>query len=403
MGIPIRELATRFTFETDEQGLRAFDAIMGGIQAKVLKIAAVLGVGAAATAMARWGLSLETAGKRAALLTDNLVDLSKPADPRPINELATAWTNVQKALAGTKMPNLAQFFQGLAEFRQFNKSGTIQDFMTLFEGASLLATATSQNISATFKQLLAAAKSGDFSILAETIPNFDALDANLQEFIRNLRNVDPTNVQNVRNNFEQILGILRQNQPGLTQMAQGIRETGEGEFDALLQNLTNLGTRIGKNLTGPITTALREVNKFIEEVNNSTDLVNGFLDAIEKRFPGTRDLIEQLSDNFKELAGWITTAVDAIRWLGSWFAPSPQERKWLGPKGVPINPKTGMPFDFDVQPQSFSPGGGSDSSVHINQVNITVPGAADPRGTADEVMRRFVKAAGIRFPQVETA
>lgn len=288
----IRQLTTRFNFETDTRGVQNFRNTLGGMKKTVLGVAAALGAGVAGKAVVQLGTGLESAAVAAGRFNDEIK--LTDGSVRLTGEMADAWDRVQENIPGRV--NMAPFLRSFIQFRQLLKDRPIDEFNTLFETAGRLAVITGDNVESTFERLTKAATSGDFQPLQEIFPNFDTLDKSMQGFIQRLLEVDPTNVNNVKISLDRFLRVVRAGAPELGKFStQVFDDTTKAQFGEFGRNLKEIGSLMGLHLSKPMRGALKDVNEYL----------NTWLDA-KKTLP----------DIFSEIGKDMRDALDASELFG---------------------------------------------------------------------------------------
>ena len=255
----IRQLTTRFNFETDTQGVQNFRNTMSGMKKTILGVFAA-GAGAAVVA-GKFGVGLEEAAVSASRLTDEISLLEGTV--KLTGDLADSFDQVKESIPGRV--NLASFLRSFTSFKLLLKEQPLADFNTLFETAGRIAVIQGGNIEDSFDKIIKAATSGQFQPLQEIFPGFDLLDKNMQGFIQRLLEVDPTNVNNVRISLDRFLEIVRENESELADFAKTVNEaTAVGQLRELGRNMKEVGAILGLNLAKPMREALKVVNEYFD-------------------------------------------------------------------------------------------------------------------------------------------
>lgn len=284
----LRTLTTRFNFETDTQGVQNFRNVMSGMKKTVLGVAAAFGTGAAATAIAKLGVGLESAAVSAARLSDDISLLD--GSVKLTGEVADSFERVKKSIPGRV--NLAGFLRSFTSFRQLLRDRPLEDFNTLFETAGRIAVIQGGNIEDSFNRIAKSATSGDFQPLQEIFPGFDILDKNMQGFIQRLLEVDPTNVNNVKISLDRFLEVIKKNESELAQFARTVNdETAAGQFRLMFRNIKEVGSIIGVQLAGPMKEALAVVNSYFKAWIDGERTLSQILDNL------SREITQKFSDN----------------------------------------------------------------------------------------------------------
>lgn len=193
----LREVVTRFKFETDEQAARKVDQRVNKMKRGISGIGKVLGLSlgiAGAKALFNFGQS----GTRAKLVLDNLA--------------GTKFEPLRKSMLKIK-EDLNALKKGAGEIfteREFNiaASGFIRTFDSsaeklklfdqIFRSAAKQSGITKQNVVELVQQFTSAVSSGDFSALLD-FPGIDQAFVKRQEFINELSNLGPLFEESVIN------------------------------------------------------------------------------------------------------------------------------------------------------------------------------------------------------------
>lgn len=273
----LRQLTTRFNFETDKRGLNEFREGILGAKSAIASLVGALGIGALGAGLLKAGNNINRAAVLAGQFTDEVQRLDGGA-VRLTGELATAWERVQKAIPGRE--TMTEFLEAFVQFRQSFKDAPLEKFETLFEAAGNLARITGRPLGDMFDQLHQAVVSGDFEALADLLPTLDKSDAAMANFVRRLIEVDPTNVQTVGERLSFITAELEKANPLLRKTAdEMVRTTAEGQWDNLINNIR----RVGELLSGPVHEAavelLTPVNAFFDAFIDGEHTIEGFADS----------------------------------------------------------------------------------------------------------------------------
>lgn len=278
----VRQLTTRFAFETDKRGLGEFRDAISGAKLALGALATTLGVVAAGGALVKVGSDLNRAAILAKQFTDDVSRLDSGAIELT-GELATAWERVQAAIPGRE--TMQEFLSAFVTFRQTFKDAPLEQFETLFKAAGLLARITGEPLKATFEALHAAVISGDFDALVKFLPDFDQLDANMQSFVKSLVEVDPTRVQTVQQRLQAITQILDKANPQLAKTAELMVETtAEGQWDNLINNVRAVAEQLSGPFNRAITLLLEPVNDFFDAWLAGGDKLKVVLDTFREIF-----------------------------------------------------------------------------------------------------------------------
>ncbi len=278
----VRQLTTRFKFETDKKGLSEFREGILGAKTAIAGLAGALGLGTIGGALIKVGSDLN----RAAILAQQFTEDVRRLDSGAIEltgELADAWERVQAAIPGRE--TMREFLDAFVTFRQTFKDAPLEQFETLFEAAGLIARITGTPLADTFDALHQAVVQGDFDALVKFLPEFDQLDANMQSFVRGLIEVDPTRVQTVQQRLQFITEILDKANPQLAKTAELMVETtAEGQWDNLINNIRVTAELLSGPFNNAITKLLAPVNDFFDAWIDGGFTLRSFIDAFKFAF-----------------------------------------------------------------------------------------------------------------------
>jgi len=178
----LREVVTRFKFETDEQAARKVDSRVNKMKKGIGGIGKFLGIGlgiAGAKALFSFGQT----GKRAEHVLKNLVGVDfKPLEQSMIkirNEL-----NILQEGAGNVFAPRDFNIAAAGFFRTFKQGRKeIELFDKIFRSAAIQSANTGENVSALVQQLTQAISGGDFSALLK-LPGID------QSFVKRIEDIN---------------------------------------------------------------------------------------------------------------------------------------------------------------------------------------------------------------------
>jgi len=178
----LREVVTRFKFETDEQAARKVDQRVNKMKRGISGIGKVLGV-TLGLAGAKALFSFGQTGKRAEHVLKNLVGVDfKPLEQSMIkirNEL-----NILQEGAGNVFAPRDFNIAAAGFFRTFKQGRKeIELFDKIFRSAAIQSANTGENVSALVQQLTQAISGGDFSALLK-LPGID------QAFVKRIEDIN---------------------------------------------------------------------------------------------------------------------------------------------------------------------------------------------------------------------
>lgn len=396
----VRQLTTRFNFETDKRGITKFNAALAGMKNTVLGVAAALGAGAAGTAIAGMGIGLETAAVNAARFTDEVKILE--GSVKLTGAMAKSFAELKNNIPGRVA--LGPFLRSFAEFKQqFGDTRTIEDFNTFFETAGLIAVSTAGNVEDIFKQLATGASSGNLTPLRDVFPDFDEMDEQMQNFIRTLLNVDPTGMNNIRVTGDRFLELMRDNIGELRTFSNQIfSNTTAGQFQELGRNIKATGELIGIHLAIPMRKAAEQVNRYFDMW---IDGKKSFLEVIDEI---SQDIKSKLAEN--------PTMKRIIDFLDEQAGPAPGEPDSSFYGGDVLGDFTNEALRKNADKRFRGNTAGASQSARVGAraearrrsaltgatFNITINEVGNARAVVDELDRR-VGQADNSFNQIEAA
>lgn len=337
----VRQLTTRFQFQTDRRGIDDFKKNLSGMTKAIAAVAAAIGTGFVVK-MAAMGSALNDAAVRASFFTDDFVRMAD-GTVKVVGEMADVWERVQEAIPGRVQ--LDDFINAFATFKQLFKEGTLEDFESLFEAAGLIAKITGEDVFDSFKRLSDAAASGEFRPIREIFPNFDVLDEAAQRFIQSLVKVDPTNVNNVMLDFEAILRLAREAPAILRPVAKEMVETtSTGQWRELKENIEATAKVMRAQLEPSITAALKATNGLFKEWVKGEGIVGSVIDFIKRSIAGLISFVRDPGGVFENLVTGLRSAGKKLLDFVSPAAPALEfVRREAGPFARLLNPRPGMP------------------------------------------------------------
>lgn len=277
----VRDLTTRFKFETDKRGLTEFRDGLSGAKAAIVGLVGALGLGIAGKAILRSGDSLRQAAILAGQFTDEVAILDNKVTI--VGNMADAWERVQAAIPGRE--TMTDFLNSFAQFRQRFKDAPLADFETLFTAAGNLARITGKPLTTMFETLLTTAESGDVQALVALLPDLGLDDAAMANFVRQLKEIDPTGVLTVSQRMRLVVDLLAKMNPALAETAGLMVETTErGQWDNLLDNMRRMGEIIGNDMKPIMVDLLGTANDFMDVWIDGGVTIGSFRDAFKQVF-----------------------------------------------------------------------------------------------------------------------
>ena len=350
----LREVVTRFKFETDEQAARKVDQRVNKMKRGISGIGKVLGV-ALGIAGAKALFSFGQGATRAEFTLKNLAGIEFAPLRQSMNRIRNDLDLIRKG-AGAIFRERDFDIAAAGFVRTFGAGRKqLELFDQIFRSAAKQSAITGQNVAELVQQLTQAITSGDFSALLE-LPGID------QSFVKRLEDI------NELFNLGEIGG------------QSAIRRRSEALANAL-EMVTDRQDKSLKNVPAQLLLADRAAKKtqdsterFAESLNRTLIPVMEKLNIVLDKFVTTTEQIEK--------KGFFGTLQESIRSLGASQRDERLKRIEDLRKG-----KTTSGFSRDVRAaQQLGPLPGGEKSIIFNST-INVNGAGDPVAVAKEVER----------------
>ncbi len=404
----VRQLTTRFAFETDKRGIKNFQDTVGGMRRTLFALAGAFATGVTAKGIITSGAVLDKLAVDVGQFTDEIERL-EDGTVRLTGNMARAFEKVTKAIPGTE--TMSDFLQGFVNFKQtFKEAGTLDQFERLFTISGLLAKITGTPLSDMFENLRQAQKSGDFDTFAELIPDFDSLDAATKKWILQLQSVDPTGAFNLKLRLVEVDKVIRAAIPGLTKTATEIEKTTAiGQWTTLKDNIRFVSEQMGLKLQKTIVSLLGATNAFFEEWRKGEGLIKAVVEGIKTSIQGLESALSKPQNIVDNL-------ILGIRQLKGLLPPpkglTPEQKEELRilrieTGGEVIDPNRKLIPTSPPRTPSGKTLFTTETTINVN-APITITGAAEAgqiaRMVQDAMMEGLRKAfeeAGIAFPALE--
>lgn len=283
-GMVLREVVTRFKFETDEAGAKKVDRRVNNMKRGIKGLGTLLGVGlgvAGVRAMGRLALTAE----RAEFVLQNLAG----TEFRPLRQ---NMDRIRQDLSGLRKGAGAifsdrEFDQAAADFIRVFGTGRreLELFDQIFRSAAKQSAVTGDNVVGLVDSLTGAIKSGDFSALLE-LPGID------QAFIKRLEDI------NELFNLGEIGGqsAIRQRSEALSRALARVSEQQDKslrnvpnlllESDKAAKTLQNSIEQLSKRLAELLVPVLEKLNILLDKFVDTSKEVEkkGLLGTLGSRF-----------------------------------------------------------------------------------------------------------------------
>jgi len=173
----LRELITRFSFETNKADVKKFESTIGGMKGSLTKLAAVFGVSLGGKALFNMGVSLKQSEENLRLFAGvNLDNVNNNLDLMQ-QRLGNIQDGAENIIRRKTLNVLATSF--IKEFGSANEE--VKLLTELLEAAALQKLATGADISETFAGLLTGVRTGGLGAFVD-LPGFDLERKREREF-----------------------------------------------------------------------------------------------------------------------------------------------------------------------------------------------------------------------------
>jgi len=166
----LREVVTRFKFETDKKGVDQFERTMRKMRSGTRRLAKLFGISlgvAGVTAMGKLGISIE----RARFNMERFTGLSTAQLEQQLLSVQRSLDQIRRGF-GTKITGKDFFSAGTEFFQIFGRGeGKMESFKRTFELAAKLSLLTGKNVKDLFSSITQGIESGNFGFLAD-VPGF---------------------------------------------------------------------------------------------------------------------------------------------------------------------------------------------------------------------------------------
>lgn len=382
----LRELVTRFKFETDTKGIKQFNSNLGGMRASLGKFAAVLGIGLGAKEIfdvSQNALQAQTNLKRFAGTNFSALRQQFRETTRELNILRAGTGN----LATRKEFDLAagNFIRTFGQGQ--NK---LQQFREIWSFAARQSALTNQNANDIVTTIQQGIQGGGFGALLD-IPGFDQFRQKMLEFQQEILDPkEPSQQIALERRFQTFIQIMRQ--------ARQEQEASLQSRDLLPEQLiqTNLLGKqtsetfadLGQSIKEALIPPFQKLNELLGEINKRAK--EGFLLGVSKA------IAAQFSDDKTQIDSVKTPFTGTLRSLrsvlGGNTAPSESDpvvtpgelldrakkKNGLSPGGIPFLEDAGRRRESDRE--RFI-----GSETVINQSNTINIRSTDPLQTGREV------------------
>ena len=307
----VRQLTTRFAFETDKRGIKNFQDTVGGMRRTLVALAGAFATGFVGKGLVKAGASMELLAAQAQQFTDDILRLDD-GTIRIIGALGEAFERVKRNIPGVETTR--EFLQAFINFKQDFPAGAISQFETLFTAAGLISKINNKPLIDVFDAIQGAVESGDFQAISNMIAGFGLSEAAMENFVRNLQEVDPTGVATVEQRLRGIVEVLKEAIPELGKVAKNIDETtAAGKWKNLMSNISGTIDFIGLRLTPAMKAALDVTNDMFESWSKGEGLVGGVIKFVRTSLIGLTSLIRDPEDVGKNLKLGFAEFADDVR------------------------------------------------------------------------------------------
>lgn len=260
----LREVITRFSFETDKKGVQNFERTMRRMTRGTKKLARLFGItlGAAGVlAMGKLGLSIE----RARFNMERFTGLNTQQLTKQLANVRGNLDAIKKGF-GAKVTERNFFVAGSEFFKTFGKGEQqMAAFRQTFEAAAKLSLATGRNVNELFSSITAGIKSGDLGFLGD----LGVTEVQIQNLQDRLSAIDPgaafTSAVGMGQRMNTVLGLLR------ARSGQINKELGQIPIDVLdadkaASKMQQTMDSLGRTLTKSMVPALQKLNQLLDKM-----------------------------------------------------------------------------------------------------------------------------------------
>lgn len=261
----LREVITRFRFETDEAGVRRFNGRVAVMKRGLRTLAAAAGITlgvAGAFAARRFGLAAEQAQFQLERLAGT--DISRFT--AIFNRVSTSLDRIRAGASQIIRPR--QFDEAAANFVRVFGTGRreVQAFERIFAFAARQSALTGENVVQITKSLQDAIASGGFDALLD-IPGFDQKALKLLQFQQSLVPEVPGDQPRIQARMQAILRIVEQSSAGQVRALKQVPEqllSADRAANRMKETMENLGKVIADKLV-PALNAIIKALDFITQ------------------------------------------------------------------------------------------------------------------------------------------
>ncbi len=419
----VRQLTTRFAFETDRRGIKNFQDTVGGMRRALIAAAGAFGAGKILSAAAKAGSSLNLLAARAQQFTDDIVRLDD-GTVKIVGDLGEAFERVKRNIPGVETTR--DFLQAFIDFKQDFPAGTIAQFEAMFEAAGLIAKINGKPLIDVFSAIQGAVESGDFQAISNMVAGFGLSEAAMENFVRNLQEVDPTGVATVEQRLRGIVEVLKEAIPGLKKTAEEIQETtSSAQWDTLMSNIKATFDFVSSKLEPAMVKLAKATNAYFEEWTRGEGIVKPILEGIQRAL---RRITAGIEDPGKIIPGFIRGLEDlvtgaregAIDFVRRTVPQEPEstgffrdlfpapvvrflEKLSPSPQAPTIGPRSPRPEIFRggaASPDRFAPPVSGPVTI-APTFNITGTNANEIGQQIVDKFTQLLEEAGISFPAIE--
>lgn len=404
----LREVITRFRFETKEQDFRAFEGKLSLIKGGLRNIGSLLGISlgiAGVAAIGKMGLSAD----RAKFNLERLAGINFHSFRSVLSDIQKKFESIRAG--ASKIFTESDFDTAAANFAKVFGSGKEQaeQFGRIFEFAAKQARLTGGSVVEISKAIQDAIESGGFDALLD-IPGFDQQKKKILEFQQQIMNPnEPGGQVGLRNRMAAVFNILKEasaeQDATIRKMPQKILVA-----DNTAKRLEQTLQKAGDAILETVVPAMQKLIQVLDWVIKKLDIVSNtaakdgitpgealafggkeeqkdYEAKIAARYGGKGGKKMNLSPLGKKLAALLGAGdIDSI---GGNERPEPK------PDNGPSAGERFMNFMFTESERAYlrsvfmSPGKGGDSGVTVTNNNTFNIKATEPKETAEEVARHM--------------
>ena len=288
---PLRDLVTRFSFETDQTGVQRFNRTLGGMKNQLSQLAGLVGVAFGTKAIFDSGTALNRANVQLRAAVQNAQDAPAAFEliNDSINNLTVSIGGAQRRISD--FATEAELTGAAADF--FGAEGieasveNVERFTTILRAAAALAIQENQDVRTSFQNILSGVTGGDVSTLLP-LGILDRAGAAFEQFRAQLAaSADLLEPQTFERNIDALVNLLQDARPEIEATfeiaeEQGLLDLLEAQRD-VQSGFERLGSEAVKALAPLFSTVTELAARLAEAATNADQLADNLRDALPRR------------------------------------------------------------------------------------------------------------------------